>query len=64
MTKEEFELFVEKNKSELPLFFQTFEFRKKNDASNYKVLTKFVNSPFHNTDKYPVQKFYKSIISF
>ncbi len=64
MTKEEFELFVEKNKAELPLFFQTFEFKKRNEASNYKVLSKFVNSPFHNTDKYPVQKFHKNIVSF
>ncbi len=63
MTKREFELFVEKNKKELPLFFQTFEFRKSNEISNYKILSKSVNSPFHNTDKYPVQKFYKNIIS-
>lgn len=64
MTKEEFEIFVEKNKRELPLFFQTFEFRKKNDASNYRVLAKFVNSPFHNTDKYSVERFHKNIVSF
>lgn len=64
MNKEEFIEFVEKNKADLPLFFQTFEFKKKNEISNYKILSKFVNSPFHNTDKYPVTKYHKNIIQF
>lgn len=64
MTKKEFEIFVEKNKAELPLFFQTFEFKKKNDASVYKILIKFVNSSFYNTDKYRVERFHKNIVSF
>lgn len=64
MTKEEFEIFVEKNKGELPLFFQTFEFERKNKRRNNRILSKYVNSPFYNTNKYPVKKFYKNIVSF
>ncbi len=64
MTKEEFLSFVNENKKELPLFFQSFEFKTKNDASNYKLLTKSVKSTFYNTDKYQIEKFHKDIYRF